>query len=92
MSTATGAASRKLRVFISNSRNDLDFADQLEKALLYGGFAITAGRHEILGLDDWQRVLGERIHESEAVVCVLSPSSALSEICRWALVEAQRLG
>jgi hypothetical protein len=50
MSKATGTASRKPQVFISYSGNDFDFADQLEKALLYGGFSITAGRHETLGL------------------------------------------
>src|SRR5262249_51726730 len=80
------------RVFISYSRNDFDFADQLEKALLYGGFSITAGRDKILGLDDWQRRLSQLIHESDAVVCVLSSSSATSEICRWELEEAARLG
>ena len=92
MSKATGTASGRLRVFISCSRDDFDFADQLEKALLYGGFSITAGRDRILGLDDWQRRLGQLIEESEAVVCVVSSSSATSEICRWELEEAARLG
>lgn len=92
MSKATGTASGRLRVFISCSRDDFDFADQLEKALLYGGFSITAGRDRILGLDDWQRRLGQLIEESEAVVCVVSSASATSEICRWELEEAARLG
>jgi hypothetical protein len=83
MSKATGTASRKPQVFISYSGNDFDFADQLEKALLYGGFSITAGRHETLGLDAWQQSLGQLLDASEAVVCVLSPSSATNDICRW---------
>src|SRR5262245_21614192 len=92
MSKATGTARRKPRVFLSYSRNDFDFADQLEKALLYGGFSLTACRHKILVLDDWQHWVSQLIRESEAVVCVLSSSSATSEICRWELEEAARLG
>src|SRR5262245_65920829 len=92
MSKATGTARRKPRVFLSYSRNDFDFADQLERALLYGGFSLTAGRHKILGLDDWQHRLSQLLRESEAVVCVLSSSSATSEICSWEIEEEARLG
>src|SRR5215470_17378179 len=92
MSKATGMAGSTLRVFISHSRNESDFADQLEKALLYGGFSITAGRQSILGLDNWQHRLSQLIHASDAVVGVLSASSASSDICRWELAEAARLG
>jgi TIR domain-containing protein len=92
MSKAIGTASRKPRVFISYSGTEFDFAEQLEKALLYGGFSITAGRHKILGLDDWQQRLSQLLEASEAVVCVLAPSSATNNICRWEIEEAARLG
>src|SRR5262245_19000099 len=91
MSKAIGTASQRPRVFISYSGNEFDFADQLEKALLYGGFSITAGRPKILGVDDWQQRLSQLIDASEAVVCMLSPSSATDNICRWEFEEAARL-
>src|SRR5262245_13792423 len=92
MSNASGTASRKPRVIISYAGNEADFADQLEKALLYGGFSITAGRHKILALEDWQQRLSQLLDASEAVVCVLSPASATDTICRWEFEEAARLG
>src|SRR5262245_3499268 len=91
MSKAIGTASQRPRVFISYSGNEFDFADQLEKALLYGGFSITAGRPKILGVDDWQQRLSQLIDASESIVCVLSPTSATDNICRWEFEEAVRL-
>jgi len=91
MSKAIATAGRKLRVFISHFPNDFDFADQLEKALLYGGFSIAAGRDRILFLDNWQHRLSQLIRDADAVVCVLPASSATSEVCRWELEEAARL-
>jgi hypothetical protein len=82
----------KLQVFISYSRDDLDFADQLDTALRYYGFASTLDRHGISGGEDWQRRLGNLIRDADTVVFVLSPASAKSEICAWEVDEAVRLG
>jgi len=81
----------KLRVFISYSRDDLDFADQLDDALNAYGFKCLIDRHGISGGEDWKRRLGNLITEADTVVFVLSPSSACSETCDWEVEEAARL-
>ena len=81
----------KLRVFISYSRDDLDFADQLDAALDFSGFECVIDREGISGGEDWKRRLGNLISEADTVVFVLSPTSARSEICDWEVEEAARL-
>ena len=91
---ASGPASSdkgKLRVFISYSRDDLKFADQLDAALDACGFECLIDRHGISGGEDWKRRLGNLISEADTVVFVLSPSSARSDICAWEVEEADRL-
>jgi TIR domain/Sel1 repeat len=82
----------KLRVFISYSRDDLHFADQLNAALDLCGFECVIDRHGISGGEDWKRRLGTLISEADTVVFVLSPTSARSEICAWEVEEPTRLG
>jgi TPR repeat protein len=82
----------KLRVFISYSRDDLEFADQLNAALDACGFECFIDRQGISGGEDWKRRLGNLISEADTVVFVLSPTSARSEICVWEVEEAARLG
>src|SRR5215471_3196223 len=82
----------KLRVFISYSRDDLEFADQLDAALNAYGFDCLIDRHGISGGEDWKRRLGNLIREADTVVFVLTPTSARSEICAWEVKEAARLG
>ena len=81
----------KLNVFISYSREDLAFADQLDATLRIGGFASTLDRHGIAGGEDWQSKLGTLIRDADTVVFVLTPASARSDICRWEVEEAERL-
>jgi hypothetical protein len=81
----------KLRVFISYSRDDLKFADQLDDAVNACGFECLIDRHDISGGEDWKRRLGNLIREADTVVFVLSPSSARSPICDWEVEEAARL-
>jgi TPR repeat protein len=82
----------KLRVFISYSREDLRFADQLDAALNACGFECFIDRHGISGGEEWKRRLSNLISEADTVVFVLSPTSARSEICAWEVKEAARLG
>ena len=81
----------KLRVFISYSRDDLKFADQLDAALNAYGFECLIDREGISGGEDWKRRLGDLISEADTIVFVLSPSSAQSPICDWEVEEAARL-
>ena len=87
----TSSDKGKLRVFISYSREDLKFADQLDDALKACAFECLIDRHGISGGEDWKRRLGNLIREADTVVFVLSPSSARSEICDWEVEEAAGL-
>lgn len=88
----TAVEAGKLKVFISYSRDDLKFADQLYLALDLTGFEATLDRHGIEGAEDWQKRLGDLILDADTVVFVLSPASAISAICAWEVGEAVRLG
>lgn len=88
---ATASAPGKLRVFISYSRDDLAFADQLVAGLDLCGFEPTLDRHGISGGEAWERRLGALIREADTVVFVLSPASAASKVCAWEVGEATRL-
>src|SRR5262245_14809323 len=81
----------KLRVFISYSRDDANFADQLEAALDTCGFETSIDRHGVSGGEEWQRRLGSLISEADTVVFVLTPTSARSPMCSWEAEEAERL-
>src|SRR5499427_4812251 len=81
----------KLRVFISYSRDDLKFTDQIDASLDACGFECLIDRHGISGGEDWKRRLDKLISEADTVVFVLSPDSARSEICDWEVEEAARL-
>src|SRR6516165_1077468 len=82
----------KLRVFVSYSRDDVDFSDQLDAALNAYGFECIIDRQDISGGEDWKRRLGNLISEADTVLFVLSPTSARSEIFVWEVEEAARLG
>ncbi|MEZ5844861.1 MAG: TIR domain-containing protein [Hyphomicrobiaceae bacterium] len=86
------SANEKLRVFVSYSRDDLAFAEQLYDGLDFAGFAPTLDRHGISGGEDWKERLGNLIRETDTVVFVVSPASAVSDICAWEVEEARRLG
>jgi hypothetical protein len=77
---------------ISYSREDLEFADQLDPALKCLRVDCVIDRHGISGGENWKRRLGNLISEADTVVFVLSPTSARSEVCAWEVEEATRLG
>jgi hypothetical protein len=91
MAEAAGQGN-KLNVFISFSRDDLAFADQLYAALEAFGFGLTMDQRGISAREDWQKRLGSLIRDADTVAFVLSPSSARSEMCAWEVTEAVRLG
>jgi len=81
-----------LVVFVSYSREDLAFADQLVVTLELAGFAPTIDRVGIHGAEKWREKLGTLIRESDTVVFVLSPASASSEVCAWEVEQAVAMG
>jgi hypothetical protein len=82
----------KLSVFISYSRDDLDFADELEAALRACGFGTSLDRHSISGGEEWKRRLESLIRQADTIVFILSPSSTTSSTCSWEVETAAGLG
>src|SRR5208282_1000770 len=82
----------RLAVFLSYSRDDLNFADQLEAALQSLKYDVAIDRQGISGGEDWRARLGGLIRDADTIVFVLSPSSVDSELCKWEVEEADRLG
>ncbi len=89
----TGSAKdQTLKVFISYSRADLSFADELAAGLAYDGrYEVAIDRHSIIEGEDWRLRLGALIAGADTVVFILSPASAKSDICAWEVEEAHRL-
>jgi len=84
--------SERLGVFISYSRDDLAFADQLDATLRIGGFDTRLDRTDIHGGERWEVRLGILIRDADTIVSVLSPASVGSDVCAWELRESVRLG
>lgn len=78
----------KPRIFISYSRQDIGFADQLIVGLEAVGFSAIIDRTDIHGAENWERRLGQLIRECDTVVFVLTATSAESPVCRWEVDEA----
>ncbi|MCB1738804.1 MAG: toll/interleukin-1 receptor domain-containing protein [Gammaproteobacteria bacterium] len=81
-----------LKLFISYSRADAAFADELVAGLEYDGrYQVTIDRHSIIEGEDWKARLGALIADADTIVFILSPASARSDICAWEVEEAHRL-
>ena len=83
--------SERLKAFISYSRDDLVFADQLLEALEAAGIAPVLDRLGISGGEEWKPRLTEMIECTDTVVFALSPRSASSPECQWEVDETLRL-
>jgi formylglycine-generating enzyme required for sulfatase activity len=82
----------KLKVFVSYSRADMAFADELAAGLeLLGEFEVSIDRHSIHEGEDWKTRLGALIAAADTVVFILSPQSATSSICLWEVDHATGL-
>jgi hypothetical protein len=81
----------RLKVFVSYSRADSVFADELVSGLEWAGYAVTLDRSSIVEGEDWQKRLGALIADADTIVFVLSPHSAKSSVCGWEVEEAARL-
>jgi hypothetical protein len=91
-STSRASEDQPLKVFISYSRTDIAFADELVAGLEYGGgFEVSIDRQAIHEGEDWKARLGALIAGADTVVFVLSPKSATSSVCKWEVEEAERL-
>src|SRR6266446_3986218 len=95
MSTAVDAAlddrQPKAKVFISYSRKDMAFADQLEAALRARGIEPLIDRSGIYAFEDWWKRIEALIARADTVVFVLSPDAVASEVALKELTYATSL-
>jgi hypothetical protein len=70
----------RAKVFISYSRKDMAFANQLEAALKARGFEPLIDRSEIYAFEEWWKRIEALIVRADTVVFVLSPDSVASEV------------
>ena len=80
---STGANPTRPRVFISYSRKDQDFAEQLLAGIEVAGFDGSLDRHDIAAGEAWEARIGGLIDAADTVVFVISPDSVCSERCAW---------
>jgi formylglycine-generating enzyme required for sulfatase activity len=73
-------AAPKTRIFISYSRKDMAFADQLETALRARGFEPLIDRSEIYAFEDWWQRIEKLIGRADTIVFVLSPDAVRSDV------------
>lgn len=72
-----------LRVFVSYSRKDEDFAQELLAGLKLAGFSPYLDKHDIVAGEVWEARLGRLIEEADTVVFVITPDAVASKRCAW---------
>jgi hypothetical protein len=82
---------KKLKVFISYSRNDMAFALRVVAALEVRGLSPKMDTRDLPKLEDWRRELLGFIREADAIVLIVSPTSVSSPICSWEIEQAVNL-
>jgi len=83
-------SSNRFKVFISYSRKDGAFAQELLTALDLLGFHPYLDKADIAPGEPWEDRLGSLIRMADSVVFVLSPHSVASKHCSWEVEEAAR--
>lgn len=79
------------KVFLSYSRRDAAFADELVAGLQACGFEAYIDREDIAPGEAWETRLSGLIAEADTVVYVISPHSVSSEQCHWEVSETLRM-
>lgn len=87
----TRAVDNRLRVFISYSRKDLEFALLIVAALEARGVAPKIDTRDLPKLEDWRRELLGFIREADAIVFIISPASISSPVCSWEMEQVEQL-
>jgi formylglycine-generating enzyme required for sulfatase activity len=76
-------AEAKAKIFISYSRKDETFAQELVAGLEITGFQPYLDKHDIAAGEEWEARLGRLIEAADTVVFVISPDAVASERCAW---------
>ncbi len=80
------------KVFLSYSRKDGAFAQELLAALELLGFDAYLDKEDIAPGEPWEERLGSLIRLADTVVFIISPNSVASEHCGWEVEETARAG
>jgi tetratricopeptide (TPR) repeat protein len=83
---------RRPRVFVSYSRRDTIFANELVAHLEARAFQPFLDRTDIAPGEPWKDRLAGLIRVADTMVYLVSPDSIRSTICEWEVSEADRLG
>ena len=68
------------KIFLSYSRNDRERAQRIGDVLRERQFGVFKDTEDILPTEEWKRRLEQLIAEADAIVFLLSPHSATSEV------------
>lgn len=81
------------RIFISYAREDSSLAREIRTMLVRLGFIVFLDTEEMIGGEDFVRRLTDEVSRADAVVTLLTPSSAKSEWCQaeWYFAHARGL-
>jgi hypothetical protein len=74
-------AEAKAKIFISYSRKDEAFAQELVAGLEITGFQPYLDKHDIAAGEEWEARLGRLIEAADTVVFGISPDAVASERC-----------
>ncbi len=85
-----GAVADRIKVFISYSRADTEFALDLVSALQACGFEAYIDQEDIAPGEPWEQRLGGLIEAADTIVYVMSPDSIGSMHCDWEVAESLR--
>jgi hypothetical protein len=77
-------------VFISYSRRDADFAHRLNAALAAQDRDVWVDQEDIPAIAEWRSEIQQAIEAAGAVLFVITPDSARSEVCRQEIEHAVR--
>ncbi len=81
----------KAKIFISYSRKDMAFADQLEAALKARNFEPLIDRQEIYAFEDWWKRIQSLIGQADTIIFVLSPDAVKSDVALKEVAHAASL-
>ena len=82
---------QKTRVFLSYSRKDDRFAENLRDQLIEHSFDAYLDKHDILPGEPWQERLGGLIAAADTILFCVSPHSVASEVVDWEVNRAEEL-
>ena len=80
---ASASDDETAKVFLSYSRRDRERPQRVSDVLRERKFGVFHDTEDILPTEEWKVRLEQLIEEADTIVFLLSPHSAVSEVCAW---------